>query len=55
MIPFGRDGTIYFFTGDHLRKMKVRANEDDIGIGRCLNMDEVWESLKRFEVSESTK
>ncbi len=40
---------------DHLRKLRVRAAEDDIGIGSSRNMDEIWASLKRFEVREHSK
>ena len=49
MIPVGREGMIYFFDGDHLRTMKVKAEEDDIGIDGN-SMEDVWTNLQRFEV-----
>ena len=55
MIPVGRDGMVYVFNGDRLRKMRVRAAEDDIGNGSSRTMDEIWASLKRFEVRENSK
>jgi hypothetical protein len=55
MIPVGRVGMVYLFDGDNLRKMRVRASEDEVGIGRSRNMDEIWGSLQRFEVRESSK
>ena len=50
MIPVGRDGTVYFFDGEHLRTVKVKAAEDDVGIPDCKSMEEVWTSFQRFEV-----
>ena len=50
MIPVGHDGTVYFFDGDHLRTMKVKAGEDEVGIGSSKSMDEIWASFQRFEV-----
>jgi hypothetical protein len=49
MIPVGRAGMIYFFDGDHLRTLKVKAEEDDIGISGN-SIEEVWTNLQRFEV-----
>ena len=49
MIPVGRDGTVYFFDGDHLRTMKVKAAETEIGISGS-NTDELWADLQRFQV-----
>jgi hypothetical protein len=50
MIPVGRDGMVYFFDGDHLRTMKVKAAEDDIGIS-ANTMEGIWADLQHFEVS----
>jgi hypothetical protein len=51
MIPVARDGMIYFFDGDHLRTVKVRALESDVGLGgSSRSLDEVWASFQRFEV-----
>jgi hypothetical protein len=50
MVPVGRDGTVYFFDGDHLRTMKVKVAEDDVGIPSCNSMDEIWAAFQRFEV-----
>jgi len=55
MIPVGRDGMVYLYAGDNLRKMRVRASEDDVGIGSSRNMDEIWASLKRYEVRENSQ
>jgi hypothetical protein len=55
MVPVGRDGMVYVFDGDNLRKVRVRASEDDVGIGSSRNMDEIWASLKRYEVRENSK
>jgi hypothetical protein len=49
MIPVGRGGMVYFFDGDHLRTIKVKAEEDDIGISGS-SMEQVWANLQRFEV-----
>ena len=51
MIPVGRDGMVYFFEGDRLRTMRVRASEDDVGLGgSSRSLDEVWAGFQRFEV-----
>lgn len=50
MIPVARDGTVYFFDGDHLRTMKIKALESDVGLGRSRSLAEVWTNLQRFEV-----
>jgi hypothetical protein len=55
MIPVGRDGTVCFFDGDHLRTMKVKAPEYDVGLGRYRSRNEVWASFQRFEVRENSK
>lgn len=55
MIPVGRDGMVYLFAGDNLRKIRVRASEDDIGIGSSRSMEEIWASLKRYEVRNNSK
>ena len=55
MIPVGGEGMVYVFAGDNLRKIRVRASEDDIGIGSSRNMEEIWASLKRYEVRENSK
>jgi hypothetical protein len=51
MIPVARDGTVYFFDGEHLRTMKVKALESDVGLGgSSRSLDEVWASFQRFQV-----
>ena len=52
MIPVGRDGTVYLFDGDNLRTMKIKAGEDDVGLGGCQSIDEIWASFRRFEVPD---
>src|SRR5882757_850188 len=46
MIPVGNDGMVYFFDGDRLRTMKVKAAEYDVGIPSCNSMEEVWASFQ---------
>jgi hypothetical protein len=55
MIPVGRNGTVYLFDDDHLRTMKVKVGESDIGIGGCQSMDEIWARFQRFDVRQNDR
>jgi len=49
------DGRVYLFIGDELRTIRVEMNEraDLYGLRRAGSLEEMWDYLQQFRVSES--